>query len=1069
MNTPEMKEGQLVWVRNRRWMVDEIKECVDKRFSPKLLLSCVEDDSAGEQLEILWDVEIDAKILDAQTSFVVDRLDEPQKFSAYLHAIRWNCITSTEAELLQSPFRAGIDLKPYQVEPLRKALTLPRVNLFIADDVGLGKTIEAGLVMQELVLRQRVDFVLIVSPPAVTQQWKEEMEQRFGLSFEIYDRDFVSQRRRERGHSINPWTTHNRFIVSYALLRGQKVGSGKVRRTNHLERLLSHLAKKKGNASVVSKSMLIMDEAHQAAPASASIYPIDSRTTLAIRELVVYFEHKLFLSATPHNGHSSSFSSLLEMLDPQRFTRGVDISGAEELQSIMVRRLKRHLQNEDGGFPKRELIDHILDIEEDSAEIVLAKMFRTYEGLYRRSLENFSAKEKAARGLVLIHLHKRLLSSIPAFYRTLRKHADAAKKYFDTYNSIQSDTLIFAHYNDVSNIRSGDDGLTDAELDAKEDNLIDTVSIGMSKEALTLLDDMLHLAAQHVRSPDARLKHFASWITENMMTDGEWNNRRVVIFTEYEDTLQWMMRELPELLTVDCTDRIDKYHGGLGEKRRDMLRIIFNTNPTANPLRILICTDAAREGINLQAHCADIFHFDLPWNPSRVEQRNGRIDRVLQPSPVIRCHYYIITQRPEDKVLKYVVRKLDKIRQELGSISEVVSAQLSEYVEKNLIPLSTTYSSTDDELIPELDQFQTTFEKSAMVAAAQLESTEASFLQGNIDSLRSILTKSRKNIEYKPNHLYNVVHLGLQMFNSKQEGLVPIIPTTTPLSWNIPNEMDSSWAPVLDGMREDRTEDMKPWQKPPIKPIAFEAADKLDANTIQLHLGHPLVMRLLNRFRSQGFSAHDLSRVTLLENKKDSIRRVIAFGRLTIFGPNAVRLHEEMLMVSGRCLQDGKLQIFQQKGEQTTLEELFSILEDVVTIHPSVQYQQQALSRVSSDHKQLWELLQEQGESHRETAEIALYKRGEQEAQNMKNLLLQQQQKIKQKLDVTVPQQLMLPFTDKDTEQQLQYERDLKFMAKRLESLVEEIEKEPLRIQAYYQTKKSRIEPIGMVYLWPKN
>ena len=100
--------------------------------------------------------------------------------------------------------------------------------------------------------------------------------------------------------------------------------------------------------------MLILDEAHQVAPASASIYPVDSRTTQAIRELSVYFEHKLFLT-TPHNGHSSSFSSLLEMLDPQRFTRGVDISGAEELQAIMVRRLKRHLQEEDAGFPKRRI------------------------------------------------------------------------------------------------------------------------------------------------------------------------------------------------------------------------------------------------------------------------------------------------------------------------------------------------------------------------------------------------------------------------------------------------------------------------------------------------------------------------------------------------------------------------------------------------------------------------------------------------------------------------------------------------------------------------------------------
>ena len=1082
MKREEIKEGQIVRVRNRRWMVEEMTPFVDYMntpISPKMLLSCVEDDSAGEQLEILWDLEIDRKVLHSNSALKVEKLDNPREFGAYLHAVRWNCITSTDSELLQSPFRAGIDLKPYQLEPLRKALTLPRVNLFIADDVGLGKTVEAGLVMQEMVLRQRVDFVLIVAPPAVTRQWQEEMEQRFGLPFEVYDSDFVSQRRRERGHSINPWTTHNRFIVSYALLRGHKGGGNKAKRTNHLELLLSHLAKQKGDASVVSKSMFIMDEAHQAAPASASIYPVDSQTTRAIRELAVYFEHKLFLSATPHNGHSSSFSSLLEMLDPQRFTRGVDISGAEELQAIMVRRLKRHLQNEDGGFPKRELVDHILDIPEDTPEIVLAKMFKRYEKLYRAALEGLSIKEKASRGLVLIHLHKRLLSSIPAFYRTLRKHRESAHTFFAKQQEkggglFEESTSVFVG---TLTKRNNEEDVTDAELDAREDDFVESATVGVSQEAIDLLDEMIALAAQHVHTADARLKDFAAWVEKNLITNNEWNDRRVVIFTEYEDTLQWMMRELAELLPLDTEERIEKYHGGLGEKRRELLRAAFNTNPKAHPVRILICTDAAREGINLQAHCADLFHFDLPWNPSRVEQRNGRIDRVLQPSPVIRCHYYIVKQRPEDKVLKYVVKKLERIRQELGSVSEVVSVKMADYVENNLQYLSEQYQNLDveqtvnaniqDDVIPELDQYQSTFEKSAMLASAQLESNEASVLQGNIEHLRTILEKSRKRLEYKPAHLYDLVDLGLRMFNSKEEGLIPILPKTDPQSWKIPNEMDASWGPVLDRMREDRTEEMLNWQKPKLKPVAFEAAHRLDANTIQLHLGHPLVIRLLNRFRSQGFSSNDLSRVTMLENKRDAIRRVVSFARLTIFGPNAVRLHEEMLVVSGRCLQDGTLQIFQHKGEQTTVDELFNILEETAELHESKNYQQQVLKRIDHDYDQLWTLLEGQGEENRKIAEQALLARGIREAENMKALLLRQKAKIQDRIGKE--QQLTFTFSDKEEEQKMQYQRDLKFMEKRLEAIEREIEEEPLRIQSYYQTKRARIEPIGMVYLWPKN
>ena len=128
-------------------------------------------------------------------------------------------MTATDARLFQAPFRAGIKLMNHQLIPLRKALTLPRVNLFIADDVGLGKTIEAGLVLQELILRQRVEFVLIICPAAVSLQWRDEMNKRFGVRFELINRAFVQRRRQERGFGVNPWSTHNRFIVSHQTIR----------------------------------------------------------------------------------------------------------------------------------------------------------------------------------------------------------------------------------------------------------------------------------------------------------------------------------------------------------------------------------------------------------------------------------------------------------------------------------------------------------------------------------------------------------------------------------------------------------------------------------------------------------------------------------------------------------------------------------------------------------------------------------------------------------------------------------------------------------------------------------
>ena len=177
----------------------------------------------GERLEVLWEREVGARPLgDSTWEEIASRgFDDPQLFSAYLHTLRWNCVTSTNARLFQAPYRAGIEVKAYQLEPLRKALQMPRVGLFIADDVGLGKTIEAGLILRELLMRQKVRRVLIACPPSVVRQWQEEMEQRFGLPFVIYDREFVAARRQERGYGVNPFSTHTRFILSHALLRDE--------------------------------------------------------------------------------------------------------------------------------------------------------------------------------------------------------------------------------------------------------------------------------------------------------------------------------------------------------------------------------------------------------------------------------------------------------------------------------------------------------------------------------------------------------------------------------------------------------------------------------------------------------------------------------------------------------------------------------------------------------------------------------------------------------------------------------------------------------------------------------
>lgn len=1034
--------GQIVTLRRRHWLVHETQAGRGNGDATVVRLHCLDDDAAGEALEVLWELELGPRVLREDLPALGEGLDEPRLFGAYLNTLRWNCVSSTDKELLQAPFRAGIDIKPYQLEPLRKALELPRVNLFIADDVGLGKTIEAGLILQELLLRQRIDRVLVVAPPAVTLQWKEELEQRFGLSFALYDREFVAARRRERGWTINPWRTHARFIVSYAMLRGGR--SKGPARTQHLDLLLSALPAR------LPRSLLILDEAHHVAPAGDSIYAIDSRTTTAIRQLASRFEHRLFLSATPHNGHSNSFSTLLHLLDPQRFTPGVAVSGVDELDPIMVRRLKRDLRGIVGDLPDRKLVDHVIRLGPDAPEITLGRLLEEYEQLYGEALKDLPTRDREARKLVCINLHKRLLSSVAAFHRTLESHARGVELALARGPAQQVLSVPVAPRRD-----DPDEDRADEAMDADEDDWVRMASVAPHARAAEVLRKMRHVGAASKDVPDIRLRELARWIRENLCPDGRWNRRRVVVFTEYDDTLRWILRLLPGLIGGDCDDRIARYTGGLSDKSREELKKAFNTDPGAHPLRVLLATDAAREGINLQAHCADLFHFDLPWNPSRVEQRNGRIDRTLQPAPIVRCHYFDLPDRPEDRVLTYMVRKIATITEELGSLSDVLSERIARRMELGIRGLSRE----------EIDRLASPDAK-ALQAVTVLEAKGAGqlgTLQGDIAALNRLRERSERALGHRTDHLIQAVDLALGMATDGQ-GLTPIRPTTDPPSWHLP-ELDESWNGILDAMRADPPTDG--WRRQgPVKPVTFAAAHRLDADTVQLHLGHPLVKRLLARFLAQGFGHHDLSRCTVIAAPGERLRRVVAFGRLVLFGDRAGRLHEGIVEVAATVKPDGSLDLFRERGTATTLAALAEQLAAGPRLHPDRAVQADVKRRASKDFATLWAELRARAEAQEAAARAALGARGAEEADALRAILDRQERAIHRTIDEA--QQQRLRFAPKDKAELEQFERDLRSMRTRLDRISDERGSEPALLQRAYDVRLRRIEPVGLVYLWPE-
>lgn len=529
--------GEIVRIRQRQYVVEDVQPPPAEGEATLVSMSCLDDDAQGEPLEVLWEREIDAEVVHASWDQLARRpFDGPSRFSAYLHALRWNCVTATTPRLFQAPWRAGIEVMAYQLEPLRKALRLPRVNLFIADDVGLGKTIEAGLVLREMLMRQRVRRVVVVAPPSVVIQWREELEQRFGLTFIIYNREYVSRIRRDRGYSVNPWTTHTRFILSHALMRDEDYAAP-------LRDLLSTDENGTRRDGPDPGSLLILDEAHHAAPASSSQYAIDSQFTRAVRDLAERFEHRLFLSATPHNGLSNSFSALLEILDPQRFVRGTPVE-PKLRDEIMVRRLKSDLREVSGGFPIRRVLQLVMkNLPEGAPELQLARLLDEYWEAREERLEALPPKQRAAQGLVLINLQKRLFSSIEAFHRTLSAHRRALERAAnDATVTTAPETLeLLLSSPDAEDDRAE---LTEEAVDAAEEQAIETITAeGHGKPTpreLDLVARMLDLADRTRRLPDARVRYLVDWIREQLCPDlpafgdtatsrASWLPKRVII------------------------------------------------------------------------------------------------------------------------------------------------------------------------------------------------------------------------------------------------------------------------------------------------------------------------------------------------------------------------------------------------------------------------------------------------------------------------------------------------------------------------------------------------------------
>jgi len=1054
--------GQLATVRGRNWVV------VDRQTSALPLdvtashpgegatlvtLSSVEDDGLGQELRVLWELEPGRRVLERATlpDVAAGRFDDPATLGAFLDALRWGSITSAETTLLQAPFRAGITVEDYQLEPAIRALSLPRVNLLVADDVGLGKTIEAGLVIQELLLRSRARRVMVVCPAPLTDKWHDEMSRRFGLDFAVINSEKLSQVRRERGLHANPFRVYPYTIVSLAWLRGAKAS-----------RLIDEVLAQSGPARTRPLDLLIVDEAHHVAPPGRGKYAVDSHQTKAVRRLANNAEHRLFLSATPHNGYLESWTALLAMLDPQRFARGV-APDPVALKQILVRRLKTEITNADGStrYPAREALD--LTVDYPPAEIEIQNLLGEYT---QARIHRASAKPGSKRGarsagvdLVGLLLKKRFFSSPAAFastVNTIRENRSAARSdqiWPDNHLVIEYDAR---HAHDLDEQReqlligdfSDDQAVDDAETAAL---LAGELAAGEADAAeRELLDRLCAWADDHGQETDAKARALLKFLGDTCQNpDGSWNDERVVVFTEYRDTQRWLI-DLLERHGLAKDGGVALLFGGMDDDDRKDITTAFQRPPHMHPVRILLATDTASEGIDLQNFCHRLVNYDLPFNPNRLEQRAGRIDRYGQKQIPLVFHFAGRHWETEPAgslqgdlhFLTIIARKIATAREDLGSVNPVIS----DAVERRMLGRPARDFDVDKVLAKAKTSPVLKVERQLREETARLADT---------------LDDSRTALHCAPADIERVVRTGLKL--GRQPDLTVTVDKESGTRVHHVGTLTGSWARTVSDLKDADYGQ---------RALSFDSAVAASRDDIVLaHLNHPLVAMATRLLRAEVWGAgHDggqsmLARVASIRVDDPALTDEVlaAYSRLVLVGADGKRLHEE-LFAAGGLLRGTS---FNRLGVGDLAKILDAALGPNATPQAASSRAQAAIAdawpKVNSN---LTLAIDARAKERQESLRRALDRRREEEESRTSRLLDAFAQALRTAIAAeSGPQQLSFADLEPDERQQLTADRGA--WQERLDALPDERADERAAIAARYGDVRVLTFPAAVVHLIP--
>ena len=1021
-NIPE--SGQLVEVRRRQWVVAEVDASkLGSVQQNAVTLASIDEDALGEELQVIWEIEPGAHVIERAGLPAITGQDDSNTLEAFLDAVRWGAATNADRGFLQAPFRSGVSLQDFQLDPLVRAIDMARVNLLIADDVGLGKTIEAGLVIQEMLLRHRIRTVLIVCPASLQEKWRVEMMEKFGLEFRIVDGTYIKEMRRERGIHANPWTSFPRLITS---MDWAKAGDGLRAFRDILPAHVSYPRK---------FDMLVVDEAHNVAPAASAQYAIESQRTRLIRAISPHFQHHLFLTATPHNGYTESFTSLLELLDDQRFARNI-MPEEKQLSQVMIRRLKSEITDKDGQliYAQRKLEALPVDYTPKEREI-------------HHKLQAFCTSREAAgeevggvTGASFVNqlLRKRLFSSPAAFASTLEKHVAT----LESGGNGKAQTDLSERILLKAIQRAEEDYANDADVEAAQQEAVEEAtrhSRSLSAEERILLNELRHWSQLAMNQIDSKAKALLLWIDKHLKTDQLWNGKRVILFTEYRTTLDWLHQILA---TQDLGgDRLMILHGGMDHDDREQVKAAFQAAPDVSPVRILLATDAASEGIDLQNHCNYLIHLEIPYNPNVMEQRNGRIDRHGQREKEVLI-WHPVDAREDDEVvgghkkdILRALRKLDSMRADMGSVNPVIAPQMSGLIEGTLRDLDTRLADAK------------------IVHARRFVRAEKD-LANRVAKLHERLVETRQDFHLSPEHILKAVETGLVL--AEKPALRPLtMAGVAPGSvFELP-PLGGAWERCREGLEHPFTGKTRP--------VTFdhEVAKGRD-DLVLIHLNHRLVQMCLRLLRAEVWAQEDNKRmhrvtVRVLPDDRLDAPAVVVVSRLVITGGNHHRLHEELTVSGGYLREQGfkredgvtRLQAWLDEAQPQQLEgAAFDTLR----------------SRFAASEESIQQSLNARSRNRLEYLGNTLKTRKKKEVEDIRTVLDELDNSIRKELNKDeLPEQFSL-FSENE---RTQVRRDNSALQARLIRIPAEREHEVSAIEARYSEPQDRTFPVAVIFIVP--